>query len=77
MGGRPRAGRAPDAPGRVCFLVSAFVVTVGGQALAGGEESFAEIGVPPSNVERLTSFDEGWAMCLGDRPGTLVAVCRD
>jgi hypothetical protein len=25
---------------------------------------------------RLASFDEGWQMYAGDRPGTLVAVCR-
>lgn len=24
---------------------------------------------------RVTSFDEGWAVHLGDRPGTLLSVC--
>jgi hypothetical protein len=31
---------------------------------------------PGTDSVRLTSFDEGWAVYQGKRPGTLVAVCR-
>jgi hypothetical protein len=30
----------------------------------------------PDSRVRLTSFDHGWRVLEGDRPGTLLAVCR-
>jgi len=30
----------------------------------------------PDSRVRLTSFDHGWTILEGDRPGTLLAVCR-
>lgn len=39
--------------------------------------------IPPSALVKVdgrirhTTFDEGWAVYTGDRPGTLMAVCLD